>query len=85
MSCVNAFATGIKLESSNQRLFLRADQGIKTTSQIAKIKRSRTCSCNLTFDLYEIKHFRRDDQAIKHTFFRSKILIPVANASAGDT
>ena len=43
---VEAFATGIKIESSDQSP-LGANQGIKVTSKQLK---SRTCGCNLTFD-----------------------------------
>ena len=34
MSCVEAFATRIKIESSDQSLFWGADQGIKVTSKL---------------------------------------------------
>ena len=55
MSCVEVFATGIKIESSNQR---------PKGSRIAKIK---TCGCNLTFNPLKIKCSRAsegNDQAI---------------------
>lgn len=48
--------------------FLRTDQGLKVTSKL-QIK--------FVFDPYE-------NQAIKHTFCGSKILIPITNASTGD-
>ena len=37
MSHVEAFATGIKIEPSNQSPFGGADQGIKVTSKLLKI------------------------------------------------
>ena len=49
MSRVETFATGIKIESSNQsHNFLKADQG---DLQTAKIKVSKTLGYNLTFGL----------------------------------
>ena len=53
MSRVEVLATGIKIESSNQRLFWGPIM-IKG-SRIAKINRSRTHSCNLTFAPLKIK------------------------------
>ena len=47
ISRVEAFVTGIKIESSDQSLFLRTEQGDLWT---AKIKKSRTHSCNLTVE-----------------------------------
>ena len=66
--------------------FLRANQGIKGTS---KLRKSRIKNARLQFDLWPVKNqvikgLRRADQATKHTFCRSKILIPVANTSTGD-
>ena len=46
MSRVEVLATGIKIRSSNQRPFWGPIKG----SRIAKINRSRTHGCNLTFD-----------------------------------
>ena len=46
MSRVEVLATGIKIKSSNQRPFWGPIKG----SRIAKINRSRTHGCNLTFD-----------------------------------
>ena len=73
MSCVEAFATGIKVESSNQRTFLGANQGIKVASELLKINGSRIHGCNLTLENQVIKSLRREqsnDQAhflpIKH-------------------
>ena len=43
---VEVLATGIKIESSNQKPFWGPIKG----SRIAKINRSRTHGCNLTFD-----------------------------------
>ena len=37
MSCVEAFVTRIKIESSDQSPFGGADQGIKVTSELLKI------------------------------------------------
>ena len=57
---VEVLATGIKIESSNQR-------GPIKGSRIAKINRSRTHGCNLTFDPLKIKCSRaskRNNQAI---------------------
>ena len=60
MSCVEVLATGVKIESSNQRPFWGPIKG----SRIAKIK---THGCNLTFDPLKIKWSRASegkDQAI---------------------
>ena len=38
MSCVKAFATRIKIESSNQSPFESWSQGIKATSELQKSK-----------------------------------------------
>ena len=51
---VEVLATGIKIESSNQRPFWGPIKG----SRIAKINRSRTQGCNLTFDPLKIKSLR---------------------------
>ena len=67
MSRVEAFATGIKIESSNQSPFWGPIKGSKT----AKINGSRTHDCNMTFDPLKIKCSRApegNNQAIKHTF-----------------
>ena len=77
--------------------FLGADQGIKTNSQ--RLKSTDQCTfwhflrylagmatfCPL--NSRRIKRSRaseRSDQAIKDDFYRSRFLIPVANASTGD-
>ena len=81
-SCVEVFAIGIKIESSDQVTF-GANQGDLWTP---KINGSRTHSCNLTLDPLKIKRSRAsegNDQAIKHTFCRSKTLIPAANTRIG--
>ena len=59
MSHVEVFATGIKIESSDQSPFLGADQEIKATSELMH-------GYNLTFDPENqlIKSLR----TIKHTF-----------------
>ena len=57
MSRVEVLATGIKIESSNQRPFWGPIKG----SRIAKINRSRTHGCNLTFDLLKIKCSRASE------------------------
>ena len=57
MSCVEVLATGIKIESSNQRPFWGPIKG----SRIAKINRSRTHGCNLTFDPLKIKCSRASE------------------------
>ena len=79
MSRVEAFVTGIKIESSDQTLFesRSRDQGYLRT---VKSKNQ------LQFDLWpiKIKLPRAFEGMIKHTFCRSKILITVANASTGD-
>ena len=49
MSCVKAFATGIKIESSDQKPFLGADQGIKVASELIKSD-SRVGLCYLCLD-----------------------------------
>ena len=46
MSRVEVLATGIKIESSNQRPFWGPIKG----SRVAKINRSKTHGCNLTFN-----------------------------------
>ena len=51
---VEVLATGIKIESSNQRPFW----GLIKGSRIAKINQSRTHGCNLTFDPLKIKSSR---------------------------
>ena len=82
MSRVEAFVTGIKMESSDQSPFWGSIKGSRTD----KINGSRTHGCNLTFDPLKIKRSRASEgnnQAIKHTFCRSKALIPVANAWIG--
>ena len=59
MSCVEAFVTGIKIESSDQSPF------VKSTNQ------EIMCGCNLIFDSLKIKQSRAsegNDQVIKHTF-----------------
>ena len=63
MSRVEALATGIKIESSNRSPFWGQIKG----SRIAKLNKSRTHGCNLTFDPFKIKHSRAsegNDQAI---------------------
>ena len=49
MSCVEAFVTGIKIESGNQSAFggWSRDQG---SLRVPKINRSRMYCCSLTFD-----------------------------------
>ena len=86
MSRVEAFATGIKTESSNQSP-LGGDQGIKVTSELLKINNQEHAAAiwPLTLENQAIKSLiRRDDQVIKHTICWSKNLIAVANASIGD-
>ena len=75
MSHVEALATGIKIESSDQSPFWGQIKG----PRIAKINGSITHRCNLTFDPLKIKHSASEgnDQAIFAC--RSKALIPVAN------
>ena len=76
MSCVEAFATGIKIEASDQSPFWGANQGDLWT---AKISGSRTHSCNLTFDPLKIKCSRASEgnnEAIKHT-------LPIENLDLG--
>ena len=51
---VEVLATGIKIESSNQRPFWWPIKG-------AKINRSRTHGCNLTFDPLKIKCSRASE------------------------
>ena len=79
MSRVEAFATGIEIAWIKQsKPFLRADQGDLQTVQIEH---------NLILEPRKIKQSRAsegNDQAIKHMFLWSKILIPVANASTDD-
>ena len=57
MSHVEVLVTGIKIESSNQRPFW----GLIKESRIAKINRSRTHGCNLTFDPLKIKCSRASE------------------------
>ena len=57
MSRVEVLATGIKIESSNQRPFWGPIKG----SRIAKINRSRTHGCNLTFNPLKIKCSRASE------------------------
>ena len=57
MSRVEMLATGIKMESSNQKPFWGPIKG----SGVAKINRSRTHSCNLTFDSLKIKCSRASE------------------------
>ena len=64
--------------------FWRANQCIKVTSELQKLKGSRARSCNLTFDPLNIKRSRGNDQVIKHTICRSNTLIMVANVSIGN-
>ena len=61
MSRVEAFATGIKIESSDQTPFWRPIKGSRWP-RAAKINRSRVRSCNLTFDPENqaIKSLRRE-------------------------
>ena len=54
---VEVLVTGIKIESSNQRPFWGPIKG----SRIAKINRSRTHGCNLTFDPLKIKCSRASE------------------------
>ena len=49
MSCVEAFPTGIKIESSDQSPFWGVDQGIKLASELLKSTDQERGS-NLTFD-----------------------------------
>ena len=62
--------------------FLRANQGIKTTLELWKPK-DQECVAQIDLWPIKIRSFRRDYQAIKHTFCRSKILIRVAITSTG--
>ena len=48
MSCIETFATGIKIESSKQGCFLKADQGIKVTSELQN-RRSMNAWLQLDF------------------------------------
>ena len=64
MSRVEVLATGIKIESKQSKALLG---GLIKGSRIAKINRSRTHNCNLTFDPLKIKRSRAsvgNDQAI---------------------
>ena len=65
MSRVEAFATRIKIESSDQSPFLRADQRIKITFWTAKIKESKMCTCNLAFDPQKIKQSKVLERTIQ--------------------
>ena len=69
MSCVEAFATGIKIESSDQSPLggQSRDQG---DLQTAKNQRSRTCSSNVTFDPWKSS----DQEPQKGTIKRSSTL-----------
>ena len=84
-SHVKVFGTRIKIQSSDESPFW---EPIKWSSNLrtVKIKGSRRHASNLTFDHKNqlIKCFRRDEQAIKHSFCWSKIMIPIANPSIGD-
>ena len=75
MCCVETFVTGIKIESSEQSPFLRADQEIKVAPKLQKSKDQEhaTPIWPLT---YKIKP--------SSTLCWSKILIHVANALADD-
>ena len=54
---VEVLATGIKIESSNQRPFRGAIKGLRN----AKLNRSRTHGCNLTFDPLKTKCLRTSE------------------------
>ena len=71
MSRVEAFATRIKIESSDQSPFRgrSRDQG---GLQVAKINGSRTRGCNLTFDPEKSS----DQEPQKGTIKRSSALFP---------
>ena len=73
MSHVEVLATGIKIESSNQRPFWGPIKG----SRIGKINQSRIHGCNLTFDPLKLKCSRASEG--NKQFLVIKSLIPVAN------
>ena len=79
MFCVEVLATGIKIESSNQRPFGGPIKG----SRIAKINRSRTHRCNLTFDPLKISAQKPQKETIKQ-FLVIKSLIPVNRQHASN-
>ena len=66
---VEVLATGIKIESSNQRPFWGLIEG----SRNAKINRSRTHGCNLTFDPLKIKNSRASEGNNQATFGDQKL------------
>ena len=81
MSCVEAFATGVKIESSDQSLFeiQSSDQGNTSRNKIARLQ----------FELYPEKiewsralGFRRERSSDQAHFYLIKILIQVANTQA---
>ena len=69
MSHVEVLATGIKIESSNQR----PCWGPIKVSRIAKINQSRTHGCNLTFDPLKIKYSRASEGNNQAIFGNQKL------------
>ena len=67
--------------------FWEVNQGIKVTSKLLKIKGSRMCGCNLTFDPWKSSNQEPQKAMIKWSntlFADQKNLIAVANTSTGD-